>query len=182
MKTSRAPLVLMGLSLLAAAAGCSRDSKGTPNAVAAEGDLTPGGAAPDFTAKAHDGTELHLAALKGKPVVLYFYPKDETPGCTKQACALRDAWADLEKTGVVLVGVSGDSDESHKAFAAHHKLPFRLISDPDGKLAAQFKVPFRAGFASRQTIVIDKEGRIKKVYRSVDVTTHAKDVLGDLSS
>jgi peroxiredoxin Q/BCP len=149
-------------------------------APAANAEVTVGQPPPDFTAKAHDGTEVHLAALKGKPVVIYFYPKDETPGCTKEACSFRDAWEDLSKKGVVMIGISGDDDESHKKFAEHHKLPFLLVSDPDGKIAKQFGVPFTAGFAGRQTFVIDAAGNVKKIYRSVDVSAHAKEIAGDL--
>jgi peroxiredoxin Q/BCP len=161
-------------------------SKATTSATAAgttsgaNEEVTVGKPPPDFTAKAHDGTEVHLAALKGKPVVIYFYPKDETPGCTKEACSFRDAWDELSKKGVVMIGISGDDDASHKKFAEHHKLPFLLVSDPDGKIAKQFGVPFTAGFAGRQTFVIDAAGNVKKIYRSVDVTTHAKEISGDL--
>ena len=100
-------------------------------APAAPDDLV-GKPAPDFKATAQDGTPVHLAALKGKRVVVYFYPKDETPGCTKEACSFRDAWQDIAKTGAVLIGISADATDSHKAFAEHYKLPFLLLSDPDG--------------------------------------------------
>ena len=144
-------------------------------------DPMVGKAAPDFTAKAQNGTEVHLAALKGKPVVLYFYPKDETSGCNVEADAFRDTWGDLQKSGAVLVGVSGDSDDSHRAFADHHKLPFLLVSDPEGALASKFGVPFKAGFASRQTIVIGANGNVAKVYRSVDPAGHAKEIISDMA-
>jgi peroxiredoxin Q/BCP len=147
---------------------------------AAAGELAVGKPAPDFSAKAHDGTEIKLSALKGKPVVVYFYPKDETPGCTKEACAFRDAWKDLAKTNVVLVGVSTDTEESHKAFAKHHDLPFHLVSDRDGSIAKQFGVPNRGGYLGRQTFVIGRDGNVKKVYREVDVSKHASEVLADL--
>jgi peroxiredoxin Q/BCP len=178
------------------AVGCARDqaktepstTSGTASASGTTGTTGTGETAqvgvgkppPDFTAKAHDGTEVHLAALKGKPVVIYFYPKDETPGCTAEACSFRDAWDELSKKGVVMIGISGDDDASHKKFAEHHKLPFLLVSDPDGKIAKQFGVPFTAGFAKRQTFVIDANGNVKKIYRSVDVSTHAKEIAGDV--
>lgn len=149
---------------------------------AADGELVPGKPAPAIKAQAHDGTEIDLAALKGKQVVLYFYPKDETPGCTKEACAFRDAWNDLAKTGVVLVGVSTDSLASHKQFAEHHKLPFHLISDEDGAIAKAYGVPNNGGFLGRQTFVIGADGTIKKVYRSVDVSKHASEILADVKS
>ena len=152
----------------------------SPLATAVGSALEVGGPAPDFSVTAHDDIKLSRTALKGKPIVVYFYPKDETPGCTKEACAFRDAWDGLAKSGVVLIGVSGDNLESHKAFAKNHKLPFHLVADEKGELAAKFGVPFRGGFAERQTFVIDREGRIKKIYRQVDVGTHAAQIVGDL--
>jgi peroxiredoxin Q/BCP len=137
--------------------------------------------APDFTSTAQDGTAFHLAAMKGKPVVLYFYPKDETPGCTKEACSFRDSFKPIATTGAVLVGISADSIESHKAFAAHHGLPFLLLSDPDGAIGKAYGVPFTL-VHKRQTFVIGADGVVRKVYRSVDVTTHADQVLDDLKA
>lgn len=148
----------------------------------AAGELAVGKPAPDFAVKDQDGKELKLSALKGKPVVLYFYPKDETPGCTKEAQAFRDAWKDLEKKGVVLIGVSADNAESHKAFAKHHELPFQLVSDESGTLAKSYGVPNRGGFLGRQSFVIGADGTIKKIYRDVDVSKHASEVLADVGS
>lgn len=181
--------------LVLALAACSKEKTETTAAITSAGaaaatagqgntkttELAVGSEAPDFSAKSHDGKDVRLSGFRGRPVVVYFYPKDETPGCTKQACGFRDAWAEMDKKGVVLIGVSGDTDESHRKFAQNHKLPFSLVSDPDGKIAAQFGVPFRMGFASRHTIVIAPDGKVKKIYRDVDVTTHAKDVLADVS-
>jgi thioredoxin-dependent peroxiredoxin len=149
----------------------------TPSSVPRD-DLV-GKPAPDFTATAQDGTAVHLTAWKGKRVVLYFYPKDETPGCTKEACSFRDAWQDLAKTGAMLVGISADTTDSHKDFADHYKLPFLLVSDPDGKIAESYGVPF-SGHHSRQTVVVGPDGRVVKVYRKVDVTAHAAQILDDL--
>jgi peroxiredoxin Q/BCP len=143
-------------------------------------DALVGKPAPDFNAPAQDGTTVHLSALKGKPVVVYFYPKDETPGCTKEACSFRDSWAALAKTGAVLVGVSADTLASHKQFVEHWKLPFLLASDPDGSIGKLYGVPFD-GVLHRQTFVIGADGLVKKVYRKVDVTTHAQQILDDLS-
>jgi peroxiredoxin Q/BCP len=151
-----------------------------PAALAAAGELTVGQRAPDFSAKDQDGKPVHLAELKGKYVVVYFYPKDETPGCTKEACAFRDAWNDLSKKGVVIVGLSGDSDQSHKAFADHHKLPFLLVSDPKGEIAATYGVPFESGYAKRQSFVIAPDGTVKKIYRKVDVGNHANEIAADV--
>jgi ubiquinol-cytochrome c reductase cytochrome b subunit len=158
------------------------DMSGTPLTAAeppSPPDALVGTVAADFTAAAQDDSLVELASLKGKPVVLYFYPKDETAGCTKEACSFRDAWEPLTKTGAVLVGVSADPLDSHKEFAAHHKLPFLLISDPQGSIAKLYDVPFTS-LHKRQTIVIDAEGRVRKVYRKVDVEVHAQEVLRDL--
>lgn len=149
-------------------------------ALAAGVDPLLGQPAPDFTATAQDGSSVHIAALNGKRVVVYFYPKDETPGCTKEACSFRDAWTAIGKTGAVLVGVSADTLASHKAFTAHYKLPFLLVSDPDGAIAKKYGVPFE-GYHQRQTIVIGKDGKVAKVYRKVDVGVHAQEILTDLT-
>ena len=148
----------------------------------APGDADPlvGKPAPDFTTTAQDRTSVHLAALAGKPVVLYFYPKDETPGCTTEACSFRDAWNQLAAKGVVLIGISADTLDSHKEFTEHWKLPFLLVSDPDGSIAKKYDVPFE-GMHKRQTVVIGADGIVRKVYRKVDVAVHAQQVLADLS-
>jgi peroxiredoxin Q/BCP len=191
------PFELSALGFVLVLAGCKHDAppsppsptgaavvapSATPAVATNSGDLAVGKPAPDFSATAHDGTALKLAALKGKNVVLYFYPKDETPGCTKEACAFRDAWKDLEATGVVLVGISTDDSDSHKKFAEHHKLPFHLISDTDGAIAKAYGVPNRAGFLGRQTFVIGPDGNLKKIYRTVDVGNHAAEILADVKS
>jgi peroxiredoxin Q/BCP len=153
----------------------------TPTAApASAADPLVGQTAPDFTATAQDGSTVHIAALAGKSVVVYFYPKDETPGCTKEACSFRDAWAPLAKTGAVLVGVSADSLDSHRAFVAHWKLPFLLITDADGSIGKKYGVPFE-GYHQRQTVVIGPDGKVTKVYRKVDVAVHAQEILADLS-
>jgi peroxiredoxin Q/BCP len=156
----------------------------TPTATAATASstdgLTVGAPAPDFTATAASGASIHIAALKGKPVVVYFYPKDETEGCTKEACSFRDAWSALSNMGVVLIGISGDTDDSHRGFADNHKLPFHLVSDPNGTIAALYGVPFKNGYAARQSFVIGPDGNIKKIYRHVDVTVHAAEIARDV--
>lgn len=184
------------VALVALGAGCAKEqtttSSTTDGTAAAPADstapasteATEGKATPAFSVTASDGTKIDSAALKGKPIVLYFYPKDETPGCTTEACSFRDAWDKLAKSGVIMVGVSTDTDESHKAFTAHHKLPFHLVSDPEGKLAKLFGVTVDAraegSYMSRQTIVIGADGNVKKIYRKVDVTTHAAEIGADL--
>ena len=147
----------------------------------AAADLAVGKPPPDFAAKDQAGKELKLSALKGKPVVVYFYPKDETPGCTKEACAFRDAWKDIDKKGVVLIGISADTADSHKAFAKHHQLPFHLVSDESGAIAKSFGVPNNGGYLGRQSFVVGADGNLKKIYRDVDVTKHASEILVDVS-
>jgi len=150
------PLAATPLAFVLASLACNEPPPvlGPPptiaSASAAVGPSAPGSVAidavpPDFAATASDGTPVQLSALKGKPVVLYFYPKDETPGCTTEACSFRDAWSALKAKGVVLIGISADTDESHRAFAKAHKLPFLLVSDANGAIAAQFGVPVNAG-------------------------------------
>lgn len=168
-----------GPAATGSAAVTSASASAAPT-TAAPVDLAEGKPTPAFSVTASDGTKIDSAAMKGKPLVLYFYPKDETPGCTTEACSFRDAWEKLAKSGVVMVGVSTDSDESHKAFAEHHKLPFHLVSDPDGKLAKTFGVPLNGTHMSRQTIVIGADGNVKHIYRTVDVTKHAAEISADL--
>jgi thioredoxin-dependent peroxiredoxin len=163
----------------AAAPGPAQPPSSAAPALAAGADPIVGQPAPDFTATAQDGSSVHLAALTGKRVVVYFYPKDETPGCTKEACSFRDAWTAIGQTGAVLVGVSADSIDSHKAFAEHYKLPFLLVSDPDGSIGKKYGVPFE-GYHQRQTFVVGKDGKVEKAYRKVDVGVHAQEILADL--
>ncbi len=142
--------------------------------------LKEGEKAPNFALMGNDGKTHKLSDFRGEYVVLYFYPKDETPGCTKEACSFRDTWDAIAKTGAVLVGISADSLESHRQFTAHHKLPFLLVSDPDGAIAKLFGVPFDV-VHKRQTIVVGPDGVVRKVYRHVDVSVHAKQILDDLT-
>ncbi len=158
-------------------------SSAAPAAAAAPaGDLAVGQPAPDFTSTDQDGKPVHLADLKGHPVVVYFYPKDETPGCTKEACSFRDGWTNLQKKGVVIIGISMDTAASHKAFASNHQLPFVLVSDASGEIAAKYGVPVQNGYTQRQSFVIAPDGTVKKIYRQVDVTTHAQEIAADTGS
>jgi peroxiredoxin Q/BCP len=132
--------------------------------------LAIGQQAPDFDKITHDGEQLSLARLRGeKAVVLYFYPKDETPGCTAEACSFRDSYEAFVEAGAIVVGVSADSDASHEKFAAHHRLPFKLISDADGDLRRRYKVPaaLLGIVPGRVTYVIDKQGKIRHVFNSM---------------
>lgn len=142
----------------------------------------PGTPAPDFTLPSNEGRDVTLSSLRGHPVVLYFYPKDETPGCTKEACDFRDHRADLKKAGVVVLGVSTQDLASHRHFAAKEHIPFPLLSDPDGKVAALYgvrvrDVPAVGRIFERTTFVIDKDGRIARVWPKVSVIGHVDQVL-----
>jgi thioredoxin-dependent peroxiredoxin len=160
--------------------GCARGPHDSSIVAHADASIEVGSPAPTLRAVAHDGTVVDLAELRGRPVVVFFYPKDETPGCTKEACSFRDAWERLSKRNVVLLGVSSDSAESHRAFVAHHKLPFLLLSDADGRIAQAFGVPRILTLTARQTFVIGPDGRIAHLHRSVDPVTHAAEIEAEL--
>lgn len=142
------------------------------------GLLEVGALAPDLSATAHDGTAISLRAL-GKPAVVYFYPKDGTPGCTKEACAFRDIWTEFEKAGVLVIGVSTDDDASHREFAAEHELTFPLIADTQKTWADAFGVSVKAGFTERVSFLLDANGKLANVYPGVDPGVHAREVLDD---
>jgi peroxiredoxin Q/BCP len=130
--------------------------------------VQPGDLAPDFTTTTHAGEQLRLTDFRGKQaVVLYFYPKDGTTICTQQACSFRDAYESFVEAGAVVIGVSGDSLEQHRAFADERQLPFLLVSDSDGRLRKTFGVPRTLGFLpGRVTYVIDKDGIVRDVFNS----------------
>ena len=150
--------------------------------------IEAGKKAPDFELPSSEGGELKLKDLRGKTVVLYFYPKDDTPGCTREACAFRDNQAALKKKGVVVLGVSGDSLASHDKFKAKYKLNFPLLSDPDKAVAKKYgawgeKVLYgkKSVGMIRSTFVIDGEGVVRKVFPRVKVDGHAEKVLEAVS-
>jgi peroxiredoxin Q/BCP len=143
-----------------------------------------GAAAPDFTLVSDEGREVSLASLRGSPVVLYFYPRDDTPGCTAQACGIRDAWGEFEKRGAVVLGVSPDSVGSHEKFRDKYGLPFTLLADEDHSVAEAYGVWGERQMAGRtymgverSTFVIDADGNVAKIMRRVKPDTHADDVL-----
>ena len=151
--------------------------------------VTEGSPAPDFSLQSDKGETVSLSSLRGKPVVLYFYPKDDTPGCTAQACAVRDSWADFEEAGAVVLGVSPDGEESHVKFRDKFNLPFTLLSDPDRVAAKAYDVwveKTNYGKTSmgiqRSTFVIDADGNTAKVLRNVKPDTHAEKVLEALAA
>jgi peroxiredoxin Q/BCP len=127
-----------------------------------------GDLAPDFTRVSGDGTPVSLSDFRGKSdVVLFFYPKDYSPACTLEACSFRDGYEAFQEAGAEVIGVSADSSEAHQAFARRFRLPFRLLSDSDGSLRAQFGVPKTLGvFPGRVTYVIDRDGVIRRIFAS----------------
>lgn len=138
--------------------------------------LGVGAEVPDVSAPAQDGTLVSLRALKGKPLIVYFYPKDDTPGCTIEAKGIRDLYAELTRRAIVL-GVSEDSRESHRAFADKYELPFQLLDDENHALATAFGVPLSSGKAKRVTFVIDASGKVRKVFPNVNPDGHAGELL-----
>ena len=143
-----------------------------------------GDPAPDFTLTSDSGEQVSLESLRGQPVVLYFYPKDDTPGCTAQACGIRDAWGDFEQRGATVIGVSPDSESSHVAFKEKYGLPFTLLADPDHEVAEQYGVWVEKTYngktywgVDRSTFVIGADGTLEKVMRSVKPDTHTALVL-----
>lgn len=135
--------------------------------------------APDFTLNDQDGTPRTLSQEKGHFVVIYFYPKDDTPGCTKEACGIRDNMAAFQEKNVTVFGVSADSSESHKKFATKYNLPFTLLSDPDKTMIEAYGARKTLGI-QRMSYLIDPAGMVKKVYPKVDPTTHASQILQDV--
>ena len=151
---------------------------------ASKGDLTVGQKAPDFTVLNDQGEKVKLSDLKGKKVVLYFYPKDDTPGCTKEACAFRDGIAQIKKKGAVVLGVSADSVESHQKFKKKFDLTFPLVSDESGKVCEAYgtwaeKSMYGKKYMGieRSTFLIDDKGVIRGIWRKVKVPGHAEEVL-----
>jgi peroxiredoxin Q/BCP len=129
--------------------------------------LSAGTPAPDFSLEDQNGRRVSLADLRDRNVVVYFYPKDDTPGCTREACSFRDQYTDFTDAGAEVYGISSDSPASHRAFAAKYELPFTLLSDPDGKVREAFGVPATLGLLpGRVTYVIDKQGVIRHAFNS----------------
>ncbi|GAB4838083.1 hypothetical protein Ancab_027614 [Ancistrocladus abbreviatus] len=130
--------------------------------------VTKGSVPPSFSLKDQDGRDVKLSKFKGKPVVVYFYPADETPGCTKQACAFRDSYEKFKKAGAEVVGISGDDASSHKAFAKKYRLPFTLLADEGNKVRKEWGVPsdLFGALPGRQTYVLDKNGVVQLIYNN----------------
>ena len=148
-----------------------------------------GDLAPDFQLPSTRGKQITLSELKGKDVILYFYPRDETPGCTAEACSFRDLEGDLSKAGAAILGVSTDSMASHEKFSGKHKLNFPLLSDETADVAKMYGAwkeknmyGRRAWGVARTTYWIGPDRRIKKIYKKVDAAKHADEILGDIKA
>jgi thioredoxin-dependent peroxiredoxin len=139
--------------------------------------------APDFQLPSDSGETVKLSDLRGKPVVLYFYPKDDTPGCTRQACGIRDAWGEFQRAGAEVFGISADDQSSHERFKSKYELPFTLLADPERQLGEPYGVA-QEGKASyeRSTFVIDSDGNVAKILRRVNPDHHADQVLAALET
>lgn len=144
--------------------------------------LAVGAPAPDVSGVDQHGTSHRLAEAAGRPTVVYFYPKDETPGCTKEACAFRDVWDRYRAAGVLVYGASRDPEASHREFAAHFRLPFPLIADPRGEWGRAFGVTATLDKYQRVTFLIGRDGKVARVYPKVDPGVHATQVLGDVAA
>ena len=147
-----------------------------------KGLLPVGTLAPDVVGERPDGTSARLSELRGHPALVYFYPADETPGCTKEACAFRDAFKEYDALHVTIFGVSRDSEESHAEFRAKHALPFPLVSDEDGAVSQAYGVSSTMGLAARVSFLIGPDGRVARVWPDVDPGVHAKEVLAAVRS
>lgn len=146
--------------------------------------LEEGSAAPAFTTTDAEGNTVKLKDFRGEKVVLYFYPKDDTPGCTKEACSFRDAFSQFKKRGIKILGVSPDKEASHRKFAEKYKLPFTLLADTDRSIAEAYGVWGEKKFMGRTylgvlrtTFLIDEKGKIKKIFPKVKPDEHASEVL-----
>jgi peroxiredoxin Q/BCP len=144
--------------------------------------------APDFTLSDQDGKKRKLSDYRGKPVVLYFYPKDNTPGCTKEACSFRDNFNDFQGKGIEVLGVSIDDEKSHTKFREKYSLPFTLLADPDKKVVEKYGVWVEKNMygkkkwgTARKTFLIDEEGKIKHIFNKVKTDIHAQEVLDVMS-
>ncbi|MFZ0390489.1 MAG: peroxiredoxin [Calditrichia bacterium] len=161
-------VVFMIIAAGAAVALYAMNNKGMP--------VETGDQAPQFNLPDQEGKMHSLDDYKGQKVVLYFYPKDDTPGCTKEACSFRDGYQQLQDAGIVILGVSYDSPESHRQFREKYNLPFNLLSDSD-KTAAKAYGAYRPVAAKRYTYLINEDGKIVHIFKEVDVSQHAEEVL-----
>jgi peroxiredoxin Q/BCP len=178
-------LASLALAPLATACGGSQSdgaSATSGTTAAAPGTPTVGSAAPEIMLQNQDGRVRTLSEHRGHPVLVYFYPRDATPGCTREACALRDAWDRLQANGTVVYGISTDDVASHARFRAEHNLPFDLLSDPEETAARAYGVPVRMGFAARMSFLVDAQGNVARVFPDVDPGVHADEVVAAIAA
>ena len=145
--------------------------------------LQAGDIAPQFSLPDHTGTQRSLEEFQGKWLVLYFYPKNDTPGCTKEACSFRDEYKVIVEQNTQVVGISIDNSDSHAEFAAKYGLPFPLLADTKGEVAKMYQALTSLGpvkYAKRNSFIIDPSGHIQKIYRKVDVNHHSKEIISAL--
>lgn len=149
--------------------------------------LSKGTKAPDFNLTDSEGNQHRLSDYEGETIVVYFYPKDDTPGCTKEACSFRDAYADFKEAGVEVIGISPDTEKSHKKFANKYDLPFTLLSDPDHQVSDAYGVWGLKKYMGREyegiyrtTFIIGSDGEIKRVFENVKPSDHSQEVLEEV--
>ena len=149
--------------------------------------LSEGVKAPEFNLTDSEGNQHRLSDYEGETIVVYFYPKDDTPGCTKEACSFRDAYADFKEAGVEVIGISPDTEQSHKKFANKHDLPFTLLSDPDHQVSEAYGVWGLKKYMGREyegiyrtTFIIGPDGEIKRVFENVKPSDHSQEVLEEV--
>ncbi len=166
--------------LLALLSACG---SGTSGGAAASSTMPAvGSAAPEIMLQDQTGRVRTLSEHRGHPVVVYFYPRDATPGCTREACAFRDAWERLQATGTVVLGISSDDVPSHVSFHDEQHLPFDLLSDPENTAAGAYGVPVHVGIESRVSFLVDREGHIANVWPDVDPAVHCDEVLAAIAA
>lgn len=181
-------LTALGCGSQTASQGASQGSSqaAAEDSVATEapstGTLAVGQPAPAIMLQDQTGRVRTLAEHRGHPVVVYFYPRDATPGCTREACAFRDAWTRLQATGAVVYGISTDDVASHLRFHDEHQLPFDLLSDPEETAARAYGVEVRMGFASRVSFLVDAQGNVARIWPNVDPGVHADEVIAAIEA
>lgn len=178
MKSLRLAATVLALSLVVACSG----SCGSTQAARRASLVAVGDRAPEFSAQDQDSQTRTLAEYRGRLVVLYFYPRDATPGCTREACAFRDAWDRLSSAGAQVIGVSTDDVASHRAFATEHRLPFPLLADVDETIIGAYGVGSTLGMAERVTVLIGRDGRVVRVFPNVDPAVHVDEVLAAIGA
>lgn len=176
--------ILIGAALWLAACGGSQSTSSSSGAseTSPRTGIAVGQPAPAFMLQDQSGRVRQLSEYRGHPVVLYFYPRDATPGCTAEACAFRDAWNRLQASGAVVLGVSTDDVASHRAFHEEHHLPFDLLADVDANVTEEYGVPIEMGMARRVTFLIDGEGVIRRIWQDVDPGVHADEVIAAIET